>query len=99
MNPRHIAGTVSGPGTQTVDIEGYRSDVSPVYFMEVSGITGTGTLTIAARFDGDADFSSIVDGTVDLGSPAILEVKAPISELQVTPSSGSDEWTLTVYQA
>lgn len=99
MNARHIAGTVSGPGTQTLELDRYRSDVSGRYYFEVTGITGTGTLTLKARLSADGDWSAIESGSIALGSPTVIYVDGPIQAVQVTPSSGSDEWTLTAYQA
>lgn len=99
MNARHIAGTVSGPGTQTVELERYRSSVSDRYYFEVTDITGSGTLTLASRLSADGAWSAIEGGSIDLSSPLVLSVDGPMQAVRVTPSASGDEWTLTVYQA
>lgn len=100
INARHLAGTVTGTGTQTVEVDRYHSDVSPYYYVEAICDSGTETLTVKYRLSEDADWSALQgDNTIDLSAPVPIEIRAPIQALQITSSGSGDSYTINVYQA
>jgi len=58
--------------------------------------TGTGTVTVTVKTGSSTEYSSIVDGTIDLTAPIALVIEGRVNAVLATSSSGSDVFELEV---
>ena len=83
----------SSSGVATIDVAGW---YGRSFQISTTGITGTSTVTITVKpAIGDA-YESVVDGTIDLGSPTTLTLTGNLDSIKATAATGTDVFTLVV---
>lgn len=58
--------------------------------------TGTGTATITVKAGNDSEFTSIVDGTIDMSAPVALVVEGTVNAVLCTSNAAGDTYVLEV---
>lgn len=94
-NQADVVEAESASGVATAYIAPLRAGSVQV---SVSGVTGSGTLTLTAQPFGSDSYEAIEDGTIDLSAQTTVLIEGRLKNIKGTSSSGSDVFTLVVTQ-
>ena len=94
FNQKKVADSVSGVAEVTQIASSGRGDKLQVMCNKIT--TGTGTVTITVKAGSSTEYTSIVDGTIDLTAPIALVIEGKVNAVKGTSSSGSDVYELEV---
>ena len=92
-NPADVATDDAVSGIATAPVFMLRAGWIQV---SVSGVTGTGTVTLTAQPFGSDAYEAITDGTIDLTAQTTVTIFGLIKNLKATSSVSGDAFTLVV---
>ena len=92
-NASDVVEAVAASGVATAGVYGLRAGRIQV---SVTGVTGSGTVTLTAQPFGSDSYEAVEGGTIDLSAQTTLIVDGLIKNLKATSSNSGDAFTLVV---